>query len=166
MGGVPMYHKVKLKLKVNGKMQLLEVEPDATLLEVLRDNLLLRGTKKGCEEGECGACTVLMEGLPVVSCLTPALKCQGLSVETVEGMENGEQLHPLQEAFLEAGAVQCGYCTSGMLMSSRHLLDKNPEPKVEEIKRALSGNMCRCTGYVQIFDAVQLAAKKMKELEK
>lgn len=161
-----MYHKVKLKLKVNGKMQLLEVEPDASLLEVLRDQLFLRGTKKGCEEGECGACTVLIEGVPVVSCLTPALKCQGLSVETVEGMENGGQLHPLQEAFLEAGAVQCGYCTAGMLMSSRHLLEKNPEPKSEEIKMALSGNMCRCTGYVQIFDAVQLAAKKMKELEK
>ncbi|MBN2033659.1 MAG: (2Fe-2S)-binding protein [Deltaproteobacteria bacterium] len=161
-----MRDKAKLKMKVNGKTHSVEVEPDASLLEVLRDQLNLRGTKKGCEEGECGACTVLIDGLPVVSCLTPALKCQGLSVETVEGMEDGKKLHPLQEAFLETGAVQCGYCTSGMLMSSRHLLEKNTNPTAEEIKIGLSGNLCRCTGYVQIIEAVLSAVKKIKESEK
>ncbi|MBN1103722.1 MAG: (2Fe-2S)-binding protein [Deltaproteobacteria bacterium] len=152
----------ELVLTVNGVEHCLKVDPEDSLLHVLRARLGLTGTKAGCEEGECGACTVLLEGIPVASCLMPALRCQGLHVETVEGLARGETLHPLQEAFVEAGAVQCGFCTPGMLMSGAALLREKPSPGREEIARALSGNLCRCTGYVKIADAVSLAAKRTK----
>jgi carbon-monoxide dehydrogenase small subunit len=139
------------------------VYPDDSLLTVLRDELGLTGTKKGCEEGECGACTVLVEGVPILSCLTPALKHNGRRVQTVEGLGEKGRVHPLQEAFIETGAVQCGYCTPGMLMSAKALLEENPSPSAEEIASHLSGNLCRCTGYVKIMEAVQLAGRKMKE---
>jgi carbon-monoxide dehydrogenase small subunit len=151
-----------LVLYVNGEEHRLMVEPDESLLYVLRERLGLTGTKSGCEVGECGACTVLVEGVPTASCITPALRCEGCRVETVEGLAPGEELHPLQEAFIQAGAVQCGFCTPGMLMSAKALLDKNPSPTHEEIGEALSGNLCRCTGYVKIAEAVSLAAEKIR----
>lgn len=139
----------------------MEVSVDETLLEVLRSKLKVTGVKKGCGEGECGSCTVLLDGKPVVSCLLPAVKVAGRQVLTIEGLAQGEDLHPIQEAFLEAGAVQCGFCTPGMILSSKALLDECPDPSREEIRQALSGNICRCTGYVQIQEAVQLAGRKM-----
>lgn len=153
----------ELEFRLNGRNVRVEVLPDETLLEVLRERLRLTGTKSGCAEGECGACTVLVEGLPVASCLYPALRCQGQAVETVEGLagEQGLQLHPLQESFIEHGAVQCGFCTPGMLMSAKALLDKNPSPDRTEIAQALSGNLCRCTGYVKIIDSVEKAVEKI-----
>ena len=129
------------------------------LVEVLRDQLELTGTKVACGEGECGACTVLLDGQPVNSCLVPALKVQGREVLTVEGLASLGELHPLQKAFVEHGAVQCGYCTPGMLMSAKALLDHNPNPTEEEVRLAISGNLCRCTGYAKIVEAV-LAAKQ------
>jgi carbon-monoxide dehydrogenase small subunit len=151
-----------LLIYVNGEEHRLTVEPDESLLHVLRERLDLTGTKTGCEEGECGACTVLVEGVPTASCILPALRCQGYRVETVEGLARGSELHPLQEAFIEAGAVQCGFCTPGMLMSAKALLDRTASPSREEIGRALSGNLCRCTGYVKIIEAVSLAAEKIR----
>jgi carbon-monoxide dehydrogenase small subunit len=151
-----------LVLYVNGEEHRLTVEPDESLLHVLRERLGLTGTKAGCEEGECGACTLLIEGVPTASCLLPALRCRGYRVETVEGLARGRELHPLQEAFIEAGAVQCGFCTPGMLMSAKALLEKTPSPNREEIRRALSGNLCRCTGYIKIAEAVSLAAEKIR----
>ncbi len=153
-----MSARLPLQLTVNGQPRSLQVEPDASLLEVLREELGLTGAKKGCEEGECGACTVLLDGTAVASCLTPALKCSGRQVLTVEGLAAGGRLSPLQEAFIAHGAVQCGYCTPGMLMSASALLENNPRPDREEIAAALSGNLCRCTGYVKIIDAVQAAS--------
>ena len=152
---------IPLKFILNGKTTSVDVLPEESLLEVLRSRLKLTGTKKGCGEGECGTCTVLLDGLPVDSCLLPALKVQNRKVTTIEGLSDGETLHPIQEAFLEAGGVQCGFCTPGMVLSSKALLDRNPSPNREEIKEALSGNICRCTGYVQIQEAVELAAKKL-----
>jgi aerobic-type carbon monoxide dehydrogenase small subunit (CoxS/CutS family) len=152
----------ELVFYVNGEERRVRVYPDETLLHVLRERLRLTGTKAGCEEGECGACTVLVEGTPVNSCLLPALRFQSQHVETVEGLDRGGRLHPLQDAFIEAGAVQCGFCTPGMLMSAKALLEKNPSPSREDIAQALSGNLCRCTGYVKIADAVALAAKTMR----
>jgi carbon-monoxide dehydrogenase small subunit len=128
---------------------------------VLREQLGLKGTKEGCGIGECGACTILVDGLAVDSCLMPAPKLDGRKVETVEGLRQGEALHPLQEAFLSKGAVQCGYCTPGMLMSAKALLDRNPDPERNELVEALSGNLCRCTGYVQILEAAEEAAKTL-----
>jgi carbon-monoxide dehydrogenase small subunit len=154
---------MKLKFWLNGQLTEVEVEPDEPLVEVLRERLKMSGVKKGCGEGECGSCTVLLNGKPVVSCLLPALKAQGQKVTTIEGLAPGDELHPIQEAFLEAGAVQCGFCTPGMILSTKALLDCNPEPGDEEITEALSGNICRCTGYVQIKEAVKLAASKLKE---
>jgi carbon-monoxide dehydrogenase small subunit len=152
----------ELIFRVNGEAHRLEVDPDESLLHVLRERLGLTGTKAGCEEGDCGACTVLLEDIPVASCLMPALRCQGFHVETVEGLAQGEKLHPLQEAFVEAGAVQCGFCTPGMLMSAIALLRNKPSPSREEIAQALSGNLCRCTGYVKIVDAVSLTARRIQ----
>jgi len=149
-----------LKMNLNGKDVTVEIEPSALLVDVLRDQLGLTGTKVGCSNGECGACTVLLDGEPVVSCLLPAMKANGRSVVTVEGLGMERELHALQQAFIEEGAVQCGYCTPGMLMSAKALLDKNPNPSEEEIKRAISGNLCRCTGYVKIIKAIKAAARR------
>jgi carbon-monoxide dehydrogenase small subunit len=149
-----------LTMKLNGHEVTIDVKPDALLIDVLRDQLELTGTNEACGEGECGACTVLLDGEPVTSCLVPALKAQGREVMTVEGLASGVELHPLQKAFVEHGAVQCGYCTPGMLMSAKALLDRNPHPSEEEIKRAISGNLCRCTGYAKIVEAIGAAAQE------
>jgi carbon-monoxide dehydrogenase small subunit len=147
-----------LAMRLNGEEVTVQIEPDALLLDVLRQRLGLTGTKEACGEGECGACTVLLDGQPVTSCLLPALKAQGREVCTVEGLASGGELHPLQKSFMEQGAVQCGYCTPGMLMSAKALLDRNPHPTEQEIKEAISGNLCRCTGYVKIVEAVKAAS--------
>ncbi len=148
-----------LTMRLNGQEMTVEVKCDALLVDVLRDQLELTGTKVACGEGECGACTVLLDGEPVISCLTPALKAQGKEVMTVEGLASAGELHPLQRAFIEHGAVQCGYCTPGMLMSAKALLDRNPHPSEEQIKEAISGNLCRCTGYVKIIEAIRAASQ-------
>ncbi|KYH31941.1 nicotinate dehydrogenase small FeS subunit [Moorella mulderi DSM 14980] len=149
----------RIKLKVNGQEYQVEVPADITLLELLREYLSLTGTKEGCGKGECGACTVLMDGQAVNSCLVPAAKAEGSEVLTIEGLASPDgRLHPLQEAFISEGAVQCGFCTPGMIMSAKALLDQNPHPTREEIKVALSGNLCRCTGYAKIITAVEKAA--------
>jgi len=155
--------RMKVRINLNGNWVEGETSPDRLLLDFLREDLGLTGTKKGCEEGECGACTVIMNGKTVLSCLTPALKADGAEILTVEGVARGENLHPLQEAFWEEGAVQCGYCTPGMLLSARVLLDENPAPSVEEVKEAISGNLCRCTGYSKIIRAIQVASEKMEK---
>jgi len=147
-----------LTMRLNDEEVALEIMPDALLVDVLRDQLGLIGTKEACGEGECGACTVLLDGQPVTSCLIPALKAQGREVYTVEGLASGGNLHPLQKSFIEHGAVQCGYCTPGMLMSAKALLDRNPHPTEDEIKEAISGNLCRCTGYVKIVEAIKAAS--------
>jgi carbon-monoxide dehydrogenase small subunit len=153
----------KLRLKLNGSWQEVETRPDRILLDLLREDLGFTGTKKGCERGECGACTVIMDGKAVLACLIPALKADGAEILTVEGMAPKGRLHPLQQAFWEEGAVQCGYCTPGMLLSAKALLDENPEPGVEEVKKAISGNLCRCTGYTKIVEAILAASEKMRE---
>lgn len=154
---------MKLRMKINGSWREAETSPDRLLLDLLREDLGLTGTKKGCAEGECGACTVIMNGKAVLSCLLPAFKADGAEILTVEGMAHQGQLHPLQQAFLEEGAVQCGYCSPGMLLSAKALLDEDPQPSVEDIKEAISGNLCRCTGYARIIRAIQVAAEKMRE---
>jgi carbon-monoxide dehydrogenase small subunit len=146
--------KTKLTFTLNGTGTEVLVDPTWTLLRVLREELGLTGTKRGCEEGDCGLCTVIMEGRSVDSCLVMALQAQGKTVETIEGMGHEDALHPLQKAFIEEGAVQCGFCTPGMIMSSEALLRQNPNPSKEEIKVGLSGNLCRCTGYTKILKAV------------
>ena len=153
----------KLRLKLNGRWCEVEARPDRILLDLLREDLGFTGTKKGCEQGECGACTVIMNGKAVLSCLIPAFKADGAEILTVEGMAQGDQLHPLQQAFWEEGAVQCGYCTPGMLLSAKALLDEVPEPDVDEVKRAISGNLCRCTGYTKIIRAIRSAADKTRK---
>jgi len=154
---------MKVRINLNGNWVERETIPDRLLLDFLREDLGFTGTKKGCEEGECGACTVIMNGKTVLSCLTPALKADGAEILTVEGMAKGEKLHPLQEAYWEEGAVQCGYCTPGMLLSARVLLDENPAPSVKEVKEAISGNLCRCTGYSKIIRAIQVASEKTEK---
>jgi carbon-monoxide dehydrogenase small subunit len=154
--------KAKIKLKVNGAWREVETRPDRILLDLLREELCLTGTKKGCEAGECGACTVIMNGRAVLSCLIPALRADGAEIITIEGLAEEGRLHPLQQAFLEGGAVQCGYCTPGMLLAAKALLDENPEPSVEEVKRAISGNLCRCTGYTKIIRAIQSGAGALR----
>ena len=154
---------IKVRLRLNGNWVEAETRPDRILLDFIREDLGLTGTKKGCEEGECGACTILMNGKAVASCLIPVLKADGAEILTVEGLGRKDRLHPLQQAFLEEGAVQCGYCTPGMLLSAKALLDENPEPTVEEVREAVSGNLCRCTGYTKITRAIQAASEKMRE---
>ena len=145
----------EIVLKVNGIDYRLSIETRRTLLEVLRENLGLTGTKKSCNEGNCGACTVLIDGRPVASCLVLAMDAQGKEILTIEGLSEGEKLHPIQEAFLKHGAIQCGFCTSGMILSAKACMDENPSPSMEEIRETISGNLCRCTGYVKIVEAIQ-----------
>jgi carbon-monoxide dehydrogenase small subunit len=147
---------------VNGESVEVAFPPQKTLLEVLREELGLTGTKHGCELGECGTCTVLVDGTPILSCLALAISYANRNIETIEGMARGAQLHPLQEAFAELGAAQCGYCTPGFLLAARAMLDVNPAPTREEIKDALSGNLCRCTGYLKIYEAVEIAGQRMR----
>jgi carbon-monoxide dehydrogenase small subunit len=154
--------KAHVRFVVNGENVEAAFAPHKTLLEVLREDLGLTGTKHGCELGECGTCAVLLDGKPVLSCLYLGLECAGRSVETVEGMAGGAGLHPLQRAFADLGAAQCGYCTPGFLLTAKALLAKNPKPSLSQIREALAGNLCRCTGYVKIFEAVELAAAWMR----
>src|ERR1041384_3455803 len=154
--------KLRLGFTVNGEVRDLVVESYKTLLEVLREDLGLTGTKHGCELGECGACAVQLDGELVLSCLVAAVECQDRSVLTVEGLREGPALHPLQDAFADHGAAQCGYCTPGMLLAAKSLLDRTREPSRDQIAEALSGQICRCTGYLQIFDAVDAAARVMR----
>jgi carbon-monoxide dehydrogenase small subunit len=149
--------KQQVTLNVNGEQHQLEISADATLLMVLRVELLLTGTKKGCDTSACGCCTVHMDGKAVYACVVYALSAQGKEITTIEGLGSDDELDPLQQAFIDAGAVQCGYCTSGMIMSAKQLMDDHPNPDEEEIRHALAGNLCRCTGYAKIVDAVQLA---------
>jgi aerobic-type carbon monoxide dehydrogenase small subunit (CoxS/CutS family) len=144
----------EIRLKVNGVDYRLRIEPWRTLLEVLRENLGLMGTKKACNEGECGACTVIMDGKAVTSCLMLALDAQGKDIITIEGLSEGEKLDPIQESFLEHGGLQCGFCTPGMVMSAKALLDENPSPTLGEVREAIAGNLCRCTGYQHIIDSI------------
>lgn len=150
-----MAKNYELRMTLNGQDVQVSVEASATLAHVLREQLGLTGTKLGCEEGECGACTVLLDGRPVNSCIYPALKAAGRRVLTIEGLSADGDLHPLQRAFVEHGAVQCGYCTPGVILSAAALLTENPHPTEEEIRRAISGNLCRCTGYLKIVQAIQ-----------
>jgi carbon-monoxide dehydrogenase small subunit len=151
-----------LTITVNHVTYTINIEPNLTLVEVLRDTLGLIGTKKSCNEGECGACTVLMEGKPVASCLVLAMDAQNRSITTIEGLAEGENLHPLQVAFVKHGGIQCGFCTPGMIMSAKALLDEDPDPTPLQVRTAISGNLCRCTGYQQIVDSVMAAAKTMR----
>jgi aerobic-type carbon monoxide dehydrogenase small subunit (CoxS/CutS family) len=159
----PQRAEVHLRLTVNGEAVSVHCAAAKTLLEVLREDLRLTGTKHGCELGECGACAVLLDGQPVLSCLVLAVECDGAAVTTVEGLADGPTLHPLQEAFAEKGAAQCGYCTPGILVTAKHLLDHTPHPTRGEIAHALSGNLCRCTGYQQIYEAVEAASGRADE---
>jgi len=151
---------VKVTLTVNGKKQTISTDPQRSLLDVLREELHLTGTKYGCGEGRCGACSVLMDGERILSCITPVVQADKKSITTIEGLANGDSLHPVQQAFLEEGAMQCGYCTPGMIMTAVALLEKNPNPSDEDITAAMNVNMCRCNGYTKIINAVRRAGKK------
>jgi carbon-monoxide dehydrogenase small subunit len=152
--------KQDIVLNVNGVAYNLSIDSHRTLVEVLRDTLGLTGTKKSCNEGECGACTVLMDGKPVASCLVLAVAAQGKEITTIEGLSQGEKLDPVQEAFVKHTAIQCGFCTPGMVMAAKAFLSEHPRPTSMEVRKAISGNLCRCTGYQQIVDAVMAAAEK------
>jgi len=153
--------KLMIELTINGKKRKVETTTRTRLLDLLRDDLHLTGTKEGCGKGECGACTVIMNGKLVVSCLILAPQADGTVITTIEGIGNGDRLDLIQEAFIETGAVQCGFCTPGMILAVKKLLEENPHPSEEEIKRGISGNLCRCTGYQKIFDAIKLAANRL-----
>ncbi len=153
----------RITFTLNGEEVDVSFAPYKTLLEVLREDLNLTGTKHGCELGECGACAVILDGEPVLSCLLLALECDGRNVITIEGLASGAELHPLQEAFAKSGGSQCGYCTPGMILTAKALLDRIPHPTHDQIREALSGNLCRCTGYLQIFDSVEAAITEISE---
>lgn len=153
----------EIQLNVNGKDYSLNIDENMRLIDLLRDELGLLGTKEGCGEGECGACTVIMDGETVTSCLVMAFQAHGSHILTIEGLERDGKIHPIQQAFIDVGAVQCGFCTPGMILSAKALLDKNPNPTREEIREGISGNLCRCTGYNKIVDAVELAIKYIEE---
>lgn len=152
----------EIELYINGESRLVRIEKNWNLLYVLREVLDLTGAKCGCSTGDCGACKVIIDGEAVNSCLILARNATGKKIETIEGLSNGPALHPIQQAFIDCGAVQCGYCTPGMIMSAKALLDKNPDPTEPEIRTAISNNLCRCTGYVKIVEAIQTAAKRMR----
>lgn len=164
MAAVP--ERVQQRLEVNGETAEVSFAPYKTLLEVLREDLQLTGTKHGCELGECGACTVLLDGEPVLSCLVLARECDSRAVQTIEGVARGPELHPLQAAFADFGGSQCGYCTPGVILTAKALLERNPSPTKEEIKVATAGNLCRCTGYQQIVEAIEDAARVLREEKK
>jgi len=153
---------MKIEITVNGAKRVFDVEPQTLLLNLLRDEMDLTGTKYGCGIGECGACTVLLDGDAVLACMVLAVDADDRKVDTIEGLAEGGKLHPIQEAYLDEGAVQCGYCTPGFIMATKALLDENPKPTEQEIREYLNGNICRCTGYVNIVKAVQTAAARMK----
>jgi len=161
-GRVPVYERKTIALTVNGRKISLEVEANETLLEVLREKLDLTGAKKVCDRGECGGCTVLLDGAPVYACMFLAVRADGRTVKTVEGLADGDKLHPVQEAFIEKDGYQCGFCTPGFLMTTSAFLEKNPAPSLDEIQQALAGNLCRCGNYAKIYGAVESAAKRMK----
>ena len=155
--------KHDIELKVNGDMYRLQVDSRRTLLEILREQLGLTGTKEMCNKGDCGGCTVSMDGKAVLSCMMLAVEANGKDIVTIEGLaKEGYQLHPIQKAFVEYGAIQCGYCSPGFIMSAKALLDRNPRPNVDQVKESISNHVCRCTGYVQIIEAIQAAAKEME----
>jgi len=156
--------KLTIELTVNNQKRIMDTSPSTRLLDLIRDDLRLTGTKEGCGKGECGACTVIMNGELVASCLILAPQADGAVITTIEGIGNGENLDPIQEAFIETGAVQCGFCTPGMILATKKLLEENSHPDEEEIKRGISGNLCRCTGYQKIFDAVKSAGDKLPEI--
>ena len=151
-----------MQTTVNGLLRELAVEPNRTLLQLLREDLDLTGTKRGCGEGDCGACVVLLDGQPVNACLVLALEAAGRQVTTIEGVADGNRLHPVQDAFIEAGAVQCGYCTPGMILVALALLRQHPEPTEQQVRQSISGNLCRCTGYQKIVEGVMLAADRLR----
>ncbi|MBI4330494.1 MAG: (2Fe-2S)-binding protein [Chloroflexi bacterium] len=153
--------KRQIALTVNGELYELDINPWKTLMEVIREDLSLTGTKKGCDTGDCGACTVLIDGKSALSCLVLAVEAQGKDITTIEGLARGGRLHPVQEAFIQAGAVQCGYCTPGMILTAKSFLDENPSPDEEQIRMGISGNICRCTGYAKIVEAIQKASQKL-----
>lgn len=155
----------RVQFTINGEQVEVDVEPRETLLQVIRDKLNLMGAKEACGMGECGACTVLMDGKPVYSCLILAMEAEGGNILTVEGLAEGEKLHPLQEAFRDYGAVQCGFCTPGMLLTAKAFLDENSQPTEKEVRTAIAGNICRCTGYVKIVEAVLAAAERIRREE-
>jgi carbon-monoxide dehydrogenase small subunit len=159
---VPRQNKTQIGFELNGENIEVAFAPHKTLLEVLREDLNLTGTKHGCELGECGTCAILVDGRSVLSCLMLGLDAEGREVKTIEGMANGAELHPLQETFADLGAAQCGYCSPGFLLGAEELLKKTPNPSRAEIQEALSGNLCRCTGYIKIYEAVELAAARMR----
>lgn len=163
ISAAPVFSKKTVTLIVNGKSFSVEVEPRETLLEVLRERLKLTGTKKTCDRGECGGCTVLLDGRPVYSCLFPAYRADGKKITTIEGLAEGEKLHPVQQAFIDKDAYQCGFCTPGFIMSSAALLSKNPAPSLAEIKAGLSGNLCRCGNYAKIYEAVAAASQSLRK---
>lgn len=155
--------KEMVTLQINGESYELYVEQKKTLLEVLREDIGLTGTKEACDLGTCGACTVLLDNKPVLSCLTLAIACKGRKITTIEGLKKGEQLHPLQSSFIERGAIQCGMCTPGMILSAKALLDENPHPTEAEVREAIAGNLCRCTGYVKIVEAILAVSEDQPE---
>jgi len=153
---------MQISLTVNGEKRTLDITPYTRLLDLLREDLGLTGAKEGCGKGECGACTVIMNGELTPSCLVPAPQADGAEIITIEGLKMGDKLHPIQESFIEAGAVQCGFCIPGMVLAGKRLLDKNPNPTEKEVRYGLAGNICRCTGYAKIIEAVMMAADKLK----